>query len=169
MLFGFFWGLGFYLHYQYCSHKAYIFKYSYTGVHNLSSPFSRGLKKRLVSFPSPAPKHTITHSHTLLHTAWPCIFLNLSQLSSLRVQILVAASQLQSGWAVAVFLNLQIWLVLLQLRCGDRVGSVCICTYVCVCVSVWTEWAVCWVCWLTPGPGPFSSARQIGFRQCRPL
>lgn len=36
----------------------------------------------------------------------------------------MAASQLQSSWTVAVFLNLQIWLVLLQLRCGDRVGSV---------------------------------------------
>lgn len=48
----------------------------------------------------------------------------------------MAASQLQSGWAVAVFLNLQIWLVLLQLRCGDRVGSVCICTDVCVCACV---------------------------------
>lgn len=111
-----------------------FFRCSYAGVHNLSSPLSIGLKKRLVSFPSPAPQHTITHSHTLLYAAWPCIFLNLCQLSSLRVQILVAASQLQSGWAVAVFLNLQIWLVLLQLHCGDRVGSVCICMYVCVCL-----------------------------------
>lgn len=49
---------------QHSSDKAFVFKYSFTGVHNLSSPFSTGLKKRLVSFPSPALKRTITHSHT---------------------------------------------------------------------------------------------------------
>lgn len=38
-----------------------------------------------------------------------------------------------------------------------------------MCARRWTEWAVCWVCWLTPGPGLFSSARQIGFRRSRPL
>lgn len=36
----------------------------------------------------------------------------------------MAASQLQSGRAVAASLNLQIWLVLLQLLGGDRVASV---------------------------------------------
>lgn len=39
-----------------------------TGVHNQGSPYSTGLKKRLVSFLSPALKHTFTEKHTLLYT-----------------------------------------------------------------------------------------------------
>lgn len=47
----------------------------------------------------------------------------------------MAASQLQSGRAVAASLNLQIWLVLLQLLGGDRVASVRARVDVCACAD----------------------------------
>lgn len=80
---------------------------------------------QISQLPVPCPKPTITLTPGA--TPHDPVFLNLSQRSSLRLQILAASIPLQSGLASAGALNLRIWPVLLQLRRGDRAGSVWVC------------------------------------------